>query len=67
MANIILIHKSSGEVIPAVPFDVKPGDRFQWVRGGQLGPILTALAPAKLASPVQPGVDPEWIIETESV
>jgi hypothetical protein len=67
MANLILIHDSTGKIIPAVPFDVKPGDRFQWVRGGQLGPILTALAPAKLASPVQPGVDPEWIIETKSV
>ena len=66
MANLILIHDSTGRVIPAVPGDVKPGDRFQWVRGGQLGPILPALAPAKLTSPAQPGVNPDWIIEAES-
>ncbi len=65
MANLILIHRATGEVIPAVPSDIKPGERFQWVRGGQLGPLLTAVATAKKTTPAQPGVDPEWTIEVE--
>lgn len=66
MATLVLIHHKNGQIIPAVPSDVKPGERFQWVRNGQLGPVLTALSPAKLAASA-PGADPEWIIETKSL
>ena len=67
MATLVLIHHISGQIIPAVPSDVKPGERFQWVRNGQLGPVLTAVSSATLAAPAQPGANPEWIIETESL
>jgi|GEM_PF-5962146 len=66
MATIVLIH-INGRVIPAVPSDVKPGDHFQWVREGDVGPMLIARSTPKafpISAPVASS-STQWEIEAQ--
>lgn len=67
MANIVLIQQDDGIFVPAVPNEVVPGQVFQWVRKGQLGPTLKALEkPAPIYDPCL-GTIVDWTIEAEPV